>query len=686
MEYDRAAVLEAWKKAVNYGVIDHSKLRPEIARAWARCMSSGVDPWSTNFAGPDGELLETMQKKHASVMEAASPVLQYLLTIFNCNVSIADMHGFVFDLVTPLSSYPRTLGTYVTEPLVGNGNITITIQERKPSRCDGYEHFRAIAQSYSGVSAIINKVNGQDYVLCINNPFGLLPKNALDVCVAAAKLVEKLASSRREAFMHLSSAAFFDPILESEHQAVVVIDQDGMVLTANSLGKKAVPGFERAPYASKSLGEYLKNKKDLALLLDDTAGKAPEECVSFKGSGRGKGLCLKPLRRRKVELINGMEHQILVFEAVPEQETEDAPLLRSGAHSSDYIGCSPQWQKVDELVKNVAAHRSNVMIMGETGTGKEVVARALHRLSGRSGEFVAINCGALPRDLLASELFGYEGGAFTGARSSGAKGKFEYANGGTLFLDEIGDMPLDMQVSLLRVLQEQSVLRIGSNKPIPINVRIIAATNRDLQKLIAAGKFRSDLWYRLSVIEIYLPRLRDREGDVPLLAEYFNESLSQSLNIQCHPLSPEVLEFLDRYRWPGNVRELKNVMEKALIMSNGAPLSTENFPEYMRRGLRPVMDASVFETEEEPEPEVQPRKPRPVPAEKKREKEPEQALTPRQLRERKEREKIVRVLEEERGNISRSAKRLNISRNTLYRKIEKMDIQIRVSAVTDEEE
>lgn len=247
MEYDRAAVLEAWKKAVNYGVIDHSKLRPEIARAWARCMSSGVDPWSTNFAGSDEALLEIMQKKHAAVMEAASPVLQYLLTLFNCNASIADMHGFVFDLVTPLSAYPRTLGTYVTEPLVGNGNITITIQERKPSRCDGYEHFRAIAQSYSGVSAIINKVNGQDYVLCINNPFGLLPKNALDICVAAAKLVEKLASSRREAFMHLSSAAFFDPILESEHQAVIVIDQDGMVLTANSLGKKPFRALKRPP-------------------------------------------------------------------------------------------------------------------------------------------------------------------------------------------------------------------------------------------------------------------------------------------------------------------------------------------------------------------------------------------------------------------------------------------------------
>lgn len=672
MEYDRAAVLEAWKKAVNRGVIDTAKLRPEIARAWARCMSLGVDPWSSDFSKSDEALLASMRRRHAAVMEAASPVLQYLLTLFNCNASIADMHGFVFDLVTPLSAYPRTLGTYVTEPLTGCGNITITIQDRKPCRVDGYEHYRAISQNYSGVAALIRGVGSEEYVLCINDPFVALPQNALKLCVAAAALVEKLGASRREAFSHLSSAAFFDPVIESDSLAVIVTDPDGMVLTANSIGKKALSGFEKYPYGSRSLGEYLKNRQQLPALLDEGDGALPEEDVAFKGAGRGKGFGMKLLRRRRIDLINGTKNCVLVFESPVEAETpEPAPLLRDVGHSSDYIGQSPQWRKVDELIRSVAVHRSNVMIMGDTGTGKEVAARALHRMSGRTGEFVAINCGALPRDLLASELFGYEGGAFTGARSSGAKGKFEYANGGTLFFDEIGDMPIDMQVSLLRVLQEQSVTRIGANKSIPINVRVVAATNQDLQKLISEGRFRSDLWYRLSVIEIYLPRLSEREGDVALLAEYFNQTLSQSLNMGSSLLSGDVLDFLDGYSWPGNVRELKNVMEKALIVSNGRPLRVEDFPNYMSPGREPAAA------------EASQREPRRIFAGEAETPPAGGALSGKKMRDELEREKIVRILSEEQGNISRSAKRLNISRNTLYRKIEKLDIRIKVQAFAD---
>lgn len=208
MEYDRAAVLEAWKKAVNYGIIDSDKLRPEIARAWARCMSLGVDPWSSEFPKCDDKLLASIRKKHAAVMDVASPVMQYLLTVFNCNVSIADMHGFVFDLITPLSAYPRTLGTYVTEALTGCGNLPMAITEKKAARVDGYEHFRSISQNYSGVAAIIHGVGAEDYVLCMNDPFLALPPSALDICISAADLVERLGASRREAFSHLSSATF----------------------------------------------------------------------------------------------------------------------------------------------------------------------------------------------------------------------------------------------------------------------------------------------------------------------------------------------------------------------------------------------------------------------------------------------------------------------------------------------
>ena len=677
MEYDRASVLEAWKKAVNNGVIETAVLRPEIARAWARCMAMGVDPWSSDFSKHDDETLAKMRRKYASVIEASSPVLQYLLTVFNCNASLADMHGFVFELVTPLSAYPRTLGTYVNEALTGNGNITMVIQERKPFRVDGYEHFRAISQNYSGAAAPVH-LGKQDFVLCLNDPFSVLPKNALDLCVAAARLIEKLHVGRREVFSHLSSATFFDPLLNSDALAILVTDQDGMILTANALARKAVAGFEKFPYASRSLAEYLKNKQELSSLLNESSGMLSETEVAFRG-GRGRNVSMKFLRRRNVKLANGHNHCILIFESpVETAPAEAAPLLRDSTENVECIGQSPQWQRVDQLVHNVAAHRSNVMITGATGTGKEVVARMLHRLSGRKGEFVAINCGALPRELLASELFGYEGGAFTGARSSGAKGKFEYANGGTLFLDEIGDMPLDMQVSLLRVLQEQSVTRIGANNPIPINIRVIAATNQNLQRMVAEGKFRSDLWYRLSVIEISLPPLREREGDIRLLANFFNENLSESLSVRCLPLSEDVLGILEAYDWPGNVRELKNVMEKALIIANGGPITAESLPDYIRSQGNPPQKPRVPLTQKPTPPDGnhhtvrEDRQPSASSSEHR---------TGKQIREEMEKERITKVLEEEMGNISRAAKRLNISRNTLYRKIERMNIRLKVQAM-----
>ena len=208
--------------------------------------------------------------------------------------------------------------------------------------------------------------------------------------------------------------------------------------------------------------------------------------------------------------------------------------------------------------------------------------------AGRTGEFVAINCGALPRDLLATELFGYEGGAFTGARETGAVGKFEYADGGTLFLDEIGEMPVDMQVSLLRVLQEQSVTKLGSNTAKTLDVRVIAATNQNIERLIAEKKFRSDLYYRLSLVEVRLPQLRRRADDIPLLVDYFNGQLSSVLEVPCTPFPAETIEALRAYSWPGNVRELRNIVERCLIMQGeGANVTVDSLPApHRERGQR----------------------------------------------------------------------------------------------------
>lgn len=248
------------------------------------------------------------------------------------------------------------------------------------------------------------------------------------------------------------------------------------------------------------------------------------------------------------------------------------------------VGQSRSVREIYKTIGKVAANDVSILITGESGTGKELIAKAIHQNSPRTkGPFIAVNCAAIPRDLLESELFGYRKGAFTGAEEN-RPGYFEIAHNGTLFLDEVGDLPLNLQAKLLRVLQEKEVQRLGSSEAKQVDVRILAATNQNLEKMVKEKKFREDLFFRLNVIPIHLPPLRERKEDIPLLCEYFLAKVAQETGISIKMLSPEALQMLETYRWPGNIRELENVIKRAAILSGNETLHVQDFAFFLGKG------------------------------------------------------------------------------------------------------
>ncbi|MDZ7829140.1 MAG: PEP-CTERM-box response regulator transcription factor [Halofilum sp. (in: g-proteobacteria)] len=332
-----------------------------------------------------------------------------------------------------------------------------------------------------------------------------------------------------------------------------------------------------------------------------------------------------------------------------EQENRRLSAQQSGSPLAEIIGTSATMDRVRRQIEKIAPSLATTCLLGESGTGKELVARALHRLSARADKpFVALNCAAIPENLLESELFGYEKGAFTGAHQQ-TKGKIEHADGGTLFLDEIGDLPHNLQSKLLRFLQERTVERVGARKEIPVDVRVVSATNKDLDGLMADGGFREDLYYRLCEVTIRIPPLREREGDAGVIARHLLDALAAEQRQPVPVLTPSARRAIESYAWPGNVRELANRLKRAVIMAEG-PRITE-------------ADLEL----EAPEDEVMP-------------------LNLREVREQAERRALARALEHAGDNLSRASGLLGITRPTLYSLLDKYDMRPERSDAADETE
>jgi DNA-binding NtrC family response regulator len=409
-----------------------------------------------------------------------------------------------------------------------------------------------------------------------------------------------------------------------------------------------LPGGE----SGLDLLKELVTRQDAPPIVMITAHGSERTAVEAIKSGAYDYLA-KPFEVEELRLVvkNALEARGLRSEN--EQLREEIAAIRG---AGDLLGSSANMRTVYQMISKVAATDVTVLIQGESGTGKELVARAIHEQSAhrRGGAFVAMNCAALPTELVESELFGHERGAFTGAAAQ-RKGRFEMANGGTIFLDEIGDMSLATQAKLLRVLEERRVERLGSTHSIPVDVRVISATNRDLTAAIAEEKFRSDLYYRLRVVEIDLPPLRERAQDVPLLCEHFLQTYAQKYKLKCVGISPEAMTHLASYRWPGNVRELRNAIERSAVLAPGRTLQPADLPPELISGRDSVEASSArtsagttggAETIEVPYlPDF------------------------REARREFERAYLERCLEETGGNVTRAAERVGMHRQSLQQKL-----------------
>ncbi|HWQ77608.1 MAG TPA: sigma 54-interacting transcriptional regulator [Anaerovoracaceae bacterium] len=553
------------------------------------------------------------------------------------------------NILTEAFSLKMVPGAYMDERSIGTNAMGTTLYEVKPLQVSGEEHYvKAYHRWTCSASPIRNSTGEIIGSIDLTGYSESVNLHTLGMVVAAANAIEEMLDIKRFNAELSMEKKFTETILESIDSGILTSDLDGNIKTVN---RHAADLFGYSPDEMRAMKMWH--------LLDDwnrvkTAvinNKSFVDVDVFVNSRRKKlqfNLSAYPNLDGEQKLMN----IVLVFVEVKKVRKLASKIM---GHQAVYtfdkiIGQDKNFVRIIEYAKKIADSRSNVLIMGESGTGKELFAQAIHNYSSRRDEpFVALNCGAIPRNLIESELFGYEGGAFTGAKISGQPGKFEIADGGTIFLDEIGEMPLDMQTRLLRVIEEGILIRIGSNKEIVVDARVIAATNKDLNEEVRKGNFRKDLYYRLNVLPIRLMPLRERKGDIPLLSQYFMERISRKLKKKSVPINEETMKTFLEYEWPGNVRELENIIELTV--------NTESIPDSFLKSLgspeekfelalnRPEFEKAGGAAEENLNLESM------------------------------ERKHILRVLKLYEGNITLCAKTLGIGRNTLYRKMESYGIR-----------
>ena len=625
-------------------------IRPSILRSWKRSRAANVPCTGVPMALLSHDKLQEVLQRNKFYLETAKTIMEGLLENIlpsnNC-IILTDADGVYLHTLGAGEGFGRgsscpLRGLISGETIDGTTSMGICLVEKTAACVLGYEHYNPHFDGWSCAAApVFDPENNFAGTLSLTMERDRFHHHTFGLVIAAAKAITEQMRLR-----YLLQET--QTIMELLAEAVVVLDGIGTIRFMNRYAKRLfqthedVTGCHLSEIATE-IGDnslFLQGKKikdgECSMRL---ASGAALHCMFSSSPMPDGGQCITLRESRRMhKLANRMTGAKAVYDF------------------SDIQGESDSMRQALRLAKMASANSITTLILGESGVGKELFAQAIHNGGARHGQpFIVVNCGAIPRDLVQSELFGYEPGAFTGATRQGAPGKFELADGGTLFLDEIGDMPLTAQVSLLRVLQEGEVTRIGGKHPSKVDVRVVAATHRDLDAAVENGTFRHDLYYRLNVLVITVPSLRERKSDIPDLANFF---LSKIANTLCKPLlgfTSEAMARLEAYAWPGNVRELENMVERTAVVATGPRITKEDLPVEL---LRPVGGAMP----DQPRTLVQ----RPLEAVENSSRDEEQGDW--------EDKRIHEALRSAQGNVRAAAKELGISRVTLYAKIKRFGI------------
>ncbi|MED2982094.1 sigma-54-dependent Fis family transcriptional regulator [Bacillus thuringiensis] len=606
--------LHTWKKFIDEGVLDSNRINERISESWHRCKQANVNPHMNKGQKILSSHIFREQKKKSEIfLDIALPQIQNMrktIDELQMMALLIDPDGYVLSLSGNKQTLKRAKhinfieGVKWTEAAVGTNAIGTALEIEEAIMISGTEHYSVASHSWSCAAAPIHNDDGKLIgVLDFSCPIEFSHPYMLGMVTSIAHAIERECSIRvHQNELHLIHR-FLD-VIDSDEQVVICNHRDVIVS------------------ASKSVRERINNWSRMKLEELMHHGLETKLEIPVYSNERMIGKCMY-LKENK------------------QMNTYSALTFIKGITFPGVTGTSRAFQHTLEEIKLVSPTDASVYVCGETGVGKEYVARAIHENSPRKdGPFIAVNCGSLPKELMESELFGYAEGAFTGARRQGYKGKFEQANGGTLFLDEIGEVPPEMQVALLRVLQERTITPIGSSKEVPVNIRIITATHKDLLRLVEEGNFRQDLYYRLHVYPLYVPSLIERKEDIPYFIQHFCERKNWNV------VFPKSIcnQFL-QHTWPGNIRELVNALERIYILSQGREICEKQVA---------LLIQTMMGNQQQLELQV--------------ENKTEHTLN---FREKIQRDSMIEALQKTNGNVSLAAKLLDVPRSTFYKRMQK---------------